>query len=128
MTWLQDRPLLFRVSARNLNSEGFGNGGVGQGIAVNAPFAPVNNFQVTSVEKDSVLLGWETPKFGYVTSYRVKVCVADDYCSGGRYMVDNKCSPLCACLADGTPSCADGTEAGAYGTSGVARVCGRGIR
>ena len=111
MTWLQDRPLLFRVSARNLNSEGFGNGGVGQGIAVNAPFAPVNNFQVTSVEKDSVLLGWETPKFGYVTSYRVKVCVADDYCSGGRYMVDNKCSPLCACLADGTPSCADGTEA-----------------
>ena len=79
-------------------------------VAVNAPFAPVKNFQMTSVEKDSVLLEWETPKFGLVTNYRIKVCVADDFCSGGNYMVDETCSPLCTCLADGKPSCGDGKE------------------
>jgi hypothetical protein len=87
--------------------EGFGKGGVGKGtpirppgfLAVNAPFAPVENFQMTSVEKDSVPSEWETPKFGLVKSYRVKVCVADDFCSGRNYMVDNTYSPLCICLA-----------------------------
>ena len=78
-------------------------------VAVNAPFAPVKNFQMTSVEKDSVLSEWETPKFGLVKSYRVKVCVADDFCSG-NYMVDKTCSPLCICLADDKPSCGDCKE------------------
>jgi hypothetical protein len=107
----QDRPLRFRVSARNLNTAGFGNAGEGRGIPVNAPYTPIENFRVTSVDEDSVVLGWNTPTFGLVTQYRIRLCVADDYCIGGKWRVASMCSPLCVCNDDGTPTCADGTEA-----------------
>ena len=55
--------MLFRVSARNFNSDGFGKGGVGSGMAVNAPFARVENFMVSGVTDDSISLRWDTPSF-----------------------------------------------------------------
>ena len=110
-TLYENSPMLFKVSARNLNSAGFGKAGVGSGVPVNAPFASVDNFKVTAVGNDSIVLGWDTPRFGLVTEYRVKVCVAADYCSGGNYMAHSQCSSLCTCINDGTPSCGDGSEA-----------------
>ena len=110
-TLYEDRALSFRVSARNLNSDGFGKAGQGSGVPVNAPFANIGDFRVTEVGKDSVEVGWGMPSFGLVTQYRIRICAAADYCIGGKWRVAPGCSPLCVCDDSGQPVCADGTEA-----------------
>ena len=84
---------------------------MGSGVPVNAPFAKVENFEVSSVTEDSVSLRWETPKFGLVTQYLLKICVSADYCRMGKYRVASGCSELCICQDDGNPTCGFGPEA-----------------
>ena len=67
----------------------------------------INRFQVTAVGHDSVDLGWDTSKVGYITAYRLKICVSGDFCSSGKWTLNNKCSPLCTRKDDGNPSCGD---------------------
>jgi hypothetical protein len=73
-------PILVRVSARNLNVDGYGEGSIARATPMAPPPSPPRNLTLVSVTTGTVYFTWETPE-GYmgvgdetVTKYKVEGC------------------------------------------------------